>query len=96
MGPATRPEYVLSELIVDEINDLYVSLPRRFTVWESHNDEVKEIPQNFINLAHTENCYVHSLKHVKKPIYTVQYHPEVYHMKYGSEIFSNFVRICRR
>ncbi|RLE57974.1 MAG: hypothetical protein DRJ40_01855 [Thermoprotei archaeon] len=76
--PSTRPEYGLSELIVDEINDLYVSLPRRFTVRESHNDEVEEIPQLH---KPSINCYVQLLKHVEKSIYTIQYHLGVYHTK---------------
>ena len=42
-APAKEPEYGLARLTVTEKNDLFAGLPDQFTVWESHNDEVKEV-----------------------------------------------------
>jgi GMP synthase (glutamine-hydrolysing) len=91
-GPSEIPEYGLSRLKVIDEDDLFKRLPREFMVWESHNDEVKEVP-NFSILAMSENCKIQAVKHVKKPFYGVQFHPEVNNTENGSQILKNFVSV---
>jgi GMP synthase (glutamine-hydrolysing) len=91
-GPSEVPEYGLARISVVEEDDLFKGLPRDFLVWESHNDEVKEAP-GFKILAMSENCSVQALKHMKKPYYGVQFHPEVNNTEHGEEILRNFVRV---
>jgi GMP synthase (glutamine-hydrolysing) len=90
--PAKLPEFGKSTLIVDEEDDLFRGLPKQFTVWESHNDEVTRIPQGFQVLAHSESCLAEAVKMLSRPIYGVQFHPEVENTEHGSEIFQNFLR----
>lgn len=90
-GPSKVPEYGLARIRIIEEDDLFKGLPREFLVWESHNDEVKEAP-SFKVLATSENCSVQALKHMKKPYYGVQFHPEVNNTEHGEEILRNFVR----
>lgn len=92
-GVAKIPEFGKTEIIVDKENDLFLGLPKSFQVWESHNDEIKEVPKDFEALAHSENCKFQAVKHKKKPIYGLQFHPEVEHTEYGKEIFENFLKI---
>lgn len=89
--PAKVPEYGKVEIEVLEENVLFKSLPKKFIVWESHNDEVTKIPENFILLASSANCKVQAMKHKDKPLYGLQFHPEVEHTQYGKEIFMNFL-----
>ncbi|OGD45668.1 GMP synthase [Candidatus Bathyarchaeota archaeon RBG_13_46_16b] len=89
-GPSEIPEYGLSRLRVIEEDDLFKGLPKEFLVWESHNDEVKEAP-NFTVLALSENCRIQAVKHWHKPLYGVQFHPEVNNTEHGEEILRNFV-----
>jgi len=89
-GPSEIPEYGLAKLKVVEEDDLFRGLPKEFLVWESHNDEVKDAP-NFRILAFSENCKIQAVKHVSRPLYGVQFHPEVNNTEYGYEIFRNFV-----
>jgi GMP synthase (glutamine-hydrolysing) len=89
-GPAEVPEYGLARLRVVEEDELFKDLPKEFLVWESHNDEVKNAP-NLRVLALSENCKVQAVKHVSKPFYGVQFHPEVNNTEFGHEIFRNFV-----
>jgi GMP synthase (glutamine-hydrolysing) len=89
-GPSEIPEYGLSKLRVIEEDDLFRGLPKEFLVWESHNDEVKTAP-SFTVLALSENCKIQAVKHVEKPFYGVQFHPEVNDTEHGEEIFRNFV-----
>jgi len=92
-GPAAVPEFGKAMLHVDDENDLFVGLPSQFTVWESHNDEVKDLPECFEVLAHTDQCAVQAIKVRDRPIYGLQFHPEVENTEHGFEIFQNFLRV---
>ncbi len=95
-GPARVPEYGKAELTVTEPNDLFKELPDRFTVWESHNDEVLELPKGFVVLAHSKDCAIEAMRHKSKPLYGVQFHPEVEHTEHHYEIFENFIEVVKR
>ncbi len=93
-GPSEIPEYGLAKMRIIKENDLFKGLPNEFLVWESHNDEVKEAP-NFNILAFSENCRIQAIKHVSKPFYGVQFHPEVNNTEHGSEILKNFADVAK-
>jgi GMP synthase (glutamine-hydrolysing) len=59
-------------------------------------DEVKRLPEEFKRLAESDICQIEAMRHKKKPIYGVQWHPEVYHTEYGVEFYRNFIEICKR
>ncbi|MFQ5838457.1 MAG: GMP synthase subunit A [Thermoplasmata archaeon] len=92
--PAVIPEFGKMELVVEAPGDLFVGLPDRFVVWESHNDEVTRPPEGFKRLASSESCPVQAMQAADRPLYGVQFHPEVEHTQYGYEIFRNFLRVC--
>jgi len=91
-GPAARPEFGKATLYVDEPDDIFRDLPREFVVWESHNDEVKVLPDVFTLLAHSDDCPVEAIKVKDRPFYGLQFHPEVENTEHGHEIFRNFLR----
>ena len=93
---AQMPEFGQATLDIDEDNELFAGLPRSFTVWESHNDEVTNVPANIQVIAHTENCAVEAIKVKDKPFYGVQFHPEVENTEHGAEIFQNFLKIVAK
>ena len=93
VGAADRPEFGKTTLYVDEPNDIFSGLPREFVVWESHNDEAKVLPDSFELLAHSDNCSVEAVKVKGRPLYGLQFHPEVENTEHGNEIFSNFLRV---
>ena len=90
-GPAEIPEYGLARIKILEEDDLFKGLPKEFSIWQSHNDEIKKAP-NFIILAESENCKIQAIKHQRKPRYGLQFHPEVNNTEYGEKIIENFVR----
>ncbi len=92
---AEVPEYGSVEITVDEPDELLAGVRSPFRAWESHNDEIKNIGDDFINLAHSENCKVQAFKYLKKPFYGVQFHPEVEHTEFGYDIFKNFLKACK-
>jgi GMP synthase (glutamine-hydrolysing) len=91
-GPSEVPEFGLAKLHVVEEDDLFRGVPKDFLVWESHNDEVKEA-EGFKVLAFSDNCSIQAAKHLEKPYYGLQFHPEVNNTEHGAEILSNFVNI---
>ncbi|MGC9060824.1 MAG: GMP synthase subunit A [Thermoplasmata archaeon] len=95
-GPANIPAYGKVEVSIDKPSDIFDNLPDKFIAWESHNDEVKNMPECFEILAHSENCRVEAMQHKARPIYGVQFHPEVEHTQYGDQIFKNFIGLCKR
>jgi len=47
-------------------------------------------------LAESENCKIQAMRHIKKPFYGLQFHPEVEHTVYGEKIFRNFINMCKK
>lgn len=92
-SPAKLPEFGRTTLYVDEENDLFLGLPRAFTVWESHNDEVSQPPVGFTVLARSDNCPIQAVKMDSRPLYGLQFHPEVENTEHGYEILRNFLRV---
>jgi len=73
-----------------------VGLDKREKVWMSHGDTVYALPNEYEVLAHTENCPVAAFRHKEKPIYGLQWHPEVVHTKNGMKMLRNFIfEVCR-
>ncbi len=89
---ATRGgEFGKAHLVVDEANGLFDGLPREFVVWQSHNDEIHDLPSVFTSLAHSEHCTHQAIAHKKRPLFGTQFHPEVEHTEHGEKIFTNFM-----
>ena len=67
-------------------------------VWMSHADTILELPQGFELLAVTESIPVAAFKKNgadTKPLYGIQFHPEVYHTIEGKKLIHNFlVNVC--
>lgn len=67
-----------------------------YKVWMSHSDKIETLPESFYVLAETENTPFAAIGHKEKPIYGVQFHPEVVHTEIGMDVLRNFVfEICR-
>ena len=86
-------EFGKAECVIDRQNELFKGLPKKFTVWQSHNDEIHNLPKVFTSLAHSDNCTHQAIAHKKRPLYGTQFHPEVEHTEHGEEIFQNFLNV---
>jgi GMP synthase (glutamine-hydrolysing) len=81
--------------LLDPNEDLFRGVPEVSTVWMSHGDQVRVIGEEFVPLATTPTCPIAAVRHRKRPVYGLQFHPEVAHTAYGALIFANFLdRIC--
>ena len=75
--------------------DLFHRIPKRLKVWMSHGDQIQSLGNEFVVLAATDTCPYAAVKHRTQPVYGLQFHPEVSHTEYGSQLLHNFVRdVC--
>jgi len=95
--PSKVPEFGKIELtLLKEEDMLFEGVSKKSIVWESHNDEVTVLPKDFEILGESESCKIQAMHHKEKPLYGLQFHPEVEHTEYGEQIFKNFVKICKK
>jgi len=94
--PAEQREYGAAYVTIDKPVDILKGLRSKEKVWMSHGDTVFTVPAEFEVLARTENCPVAAFRHKKRPIYGLQWHPEVIHTDNGMRMLQNFVfGVCR-
>ena len=74
-------------------NGIFAGLPRRVTVWHSHCDEVKELPENFELTASNQTCRIQAMRHTSRPLMSVQFHPELFDVEHpeGRRMLENFL-----
>jgi len=89
-------EYGSSLLTIDNDDDLLSDIGESVRAWMSHGDEAEEIPSGFHVIGHTESAKAAAIASDEKPIYGIQFHPEVAHTEQGTEILKNFVlKVCK-
>ncbi|KAF8339712.1 GMP synthase [Cantharellus anzutake] len=98
-GKVTKPdhrEYGFAEVEVIEgsnssSNLLFNGLGKTMQVWMSHGDQLSQIPPEFEIIGKTNNAPFAAIAHNSKPIYGIQFHPEVTHSPRGKEVIARFV-----
>jgi GMP synthase (glutamine-hydrolysing) len=94
--PAACKEYGIAQVAIDKTVGVLEGLGKTEKVWMSHGDTVFAPPPGFEVLAHTQSCPVAAFKHKEKPIYGLQWHPEVIHTEHGMRMLRNFIfKVCR-
>ncbi len=94
---AGRREYGRAEFEITRPDILFSGFDpgECITVWASHGDHVEVPPTGYEVLARSGNAPVGAFRHREKPVFGVQFHPEVQHTPRGSDILSNFLfEIC--
>ncbi len=67
------------------------SMGERVKVWMSHGDRVDTLPPDFESIGRSGNSPFAAAAHKSKPIYGLQFHPEVVHTPLGKEILRAFL-----
>ena len=70
---------------------LFEGLGPDLDVWMSHGDRVEQLPEGFVAIAKTDSAPCAAVKHTERPIYGVQFHPEVTHTPQGTALLRNFL-----
>ena len=80
---------------VDSHFDLLKEVEIGSQVWMSHGDTITNLPDSFQPISATESIPVAAYKIKDKPVYGIQFHPEVTHSIDGKTVLRNFVvHIC--
>jgi GMP synthase (glutamine-hydrolysing) len=90
LGCAER-EFGLAHFTLLEPDLLFADWPLISRVWMSHGDQVKQLPPDFKILGSSENTPIAAMRHLSKPWYGVQFHPETTQSEYGTVFFERFL-----
>ena len=93
--PSGRREYGPAVVRVSEPPAaIFKDIPAEFSVWMSHGDVVRRLPRGFCSAAISDNSPAAAMWNGDGLI-GLQFHPEVVHTSYGSQLIGNFLRdVC--
>jgi len=79
-------------VVIGDGGTLLGGLPGEQTCWMSHRDSVFEAPEGFTPIAASPGSPVAALESKERGLYGIQFHPEVVHTPYGTEVLTRFLR----
>ena len=92
---AETREYGKVELTHSGNSPLFDGVPEKAVYWMSHGVEVGALGPGFEVIGSTAGCAHAAVQCKEKKLYGVQFHPEVLHTVYGTDILKNFLyKIC--
>ena len=96
VAPGAAREFGRAEMEVTDAGDpLFSGVPGRLSVWMSHGDKVVSHPAGARVLARTANTENAAVVIPDRKLYGIQFHPEVVHTSFGTDIIRNFcLGIC--
>ena len=94
VAPLEKREFGRSRVEYAMDCPLFSGIPEGFTSWMSHGDSIETVGKGF-ELAATSEHHIAAAWNRAKNIFGIQFHPEVSHCEYGTEVLKNFVSgIC--
>jgi len=90
--PGHRKEYGQASITVERSTGdatLFEDTPNQINVWMSHGDHVSTPPDGFHIIATSPNSPVAAME--RGHVIGIQFHPEVNHTEYGTDILRNFL-----
>ncbi len=95
MFPSKIREYGRAHLQIKTNSALLYGIESGSQIWMSHGDTIGRISDDYTVIANTDEIPVAAFQHKLKPIFGIQFHPEVVHSEDGETLLFNFVRnIC--
>jgi GMP synthase (glutamine-hydrolysing) len=92
-----KPVQRYVETTVLKPEELFDGLPRKMSLVESRHEIVESLPEGFELLARSTTTPIAAMKHRKRPLFGVQFHPERYSRVKpdGRAVVHNFVRLLK-
>lgn len=92
---AVTKEFGKTPVHYDTACPIFHGMPSEAICWMSHCDFVSSLPEGFSAVCHTESTAIAGMACNAKKLYGVQFHPEVEHTQFGSDILKNFLyEVC--
>jgi len=80
---------------VDEADPLLQGIQSESQVWMSHGDTILSIGDEFETICSTHDVKFAGFRDISRPVWGIQFHPEVWHSTDGPRLLKNFVmNIC--
>ena len=84
-------EYGKTAVQVETENVLFRDVPSESICWMSHTDFISTPPAGFTTIARTAQCPCAAMCDEARKLFGVQFHPEVTHTEYGTQMLKNFL-----
>lgn len=95
-GEKSSREYGKTETWYDRTCPIFKGLPETGISWMSHGDYMAEVPDGFRLTAHSAGCPHAAIADDSRGFYGVQFHPEVSHTEFGTQMLRNFLyEVCK-
>ena len=92
VGSSKTREYGRANLtFVDQDNPFLKHVSDQSQVWMSHSDTINQLPKGGLLLASTKDVKNAAYTISGEDTFAIQFHPEVYHSKDGTQILKNFL-----
>lgn len=91
VGRGAKREFGRSRQRRELEHPLYRDIPDGFVSWMSHGDSIESLPPGAETVSLSEHGLIGTVAIPERNIVGIQYHPEVSHCEFGSEIVRNFV-----
>ena len=92
--PSSTRGYGLATLSLQGKSSLLGKKTDGSKIWMSHGDHVTKPPAGFTATA-TSHKTMCAMENASKKIFCLQFHPEVSHTKYGTDVLKKFLEICK-
>jgi anthranilate synthase component 2 len=94
---APKPMHGKVSPVFHDGTDVFAGLPSPFGATRYHSLTVRpeSLPEVLVATAHTEDGVIMGLRHVRHPVFGVQFHPESIASEHGHDILANFLALAR-
>lgn len=93
VGLAQEPIHGRISKILHEDRDLFAGIPIPFEATRYHSLAVTDLPPELEPIAWCDDGTLMALRHVSRPIWGVQFHPESICTEYGQKMIQNFYEL---
>lgn len=95
VGPAPEVRHGRSSLVLHIGDDLFRGVPSPFSAVRYHSLAVYDLPPVLEPVAWTADGVLMGVRHIERPIWGVQFHPESICTDHGRRIIGNFMDLTR-
>jgi anthranilate synthase/aminodeoxychorismate synthase-like glutamine amidotransferase len=92
VGRAPEPRHGKTSPISHDGTGVFEGLPNPFMATRYHSLAAINVPDVFIETAHSDDGVLQGIRHRELPIEAVQFHPESIMTEYGKDLLANFLR----